>query len=363
MNRIKEYLSNIIHPFLAIGVSLIMGAFVIMAVGEQPMEIYRVMFKGAFGSLYYLSATLTRATPIIITGLGAAIAWNSNYMGIGGEGQMIWGGFIATIITLYMGGPVIVVLPVAILCAILFGGLYSIFSAYLLEKLNMSLAITTLMLNYVAQYVTFHYVSNVFLDTSGMARSVQTVQIDEGFFFMQLFDGYSLHIGFIIAVVLVFATWFFMNRTTVGYEFKMNGYNENFCKYGGIKSRKTMYLVLFISGALCAFGGVVEIYGVQHRFLQGMYVTTSFAWMGLVAALISGYNPIGVLFTSIILAAISTGGTAVDRSTDIPLEIASIIQGCITLFISARLVIQFRMKQKKKVVDPGLEKEGVTDGV
>jgi len=349
MNRVKRFFGNILQPTLAISVALLIGALVILAVGEKPLEIYGVMFKGAFGSLYYMSATLTRATPIIITGLGAAIAWNSSYMGIGGEGQMIWGGFIATLVTLYLGGPVWMVFIVAIACAIIVGGLYSIFSAYLLEKLNMSLAITTLMLNYVAQYVTFHFVSNVFLDDTGMARSVQTFPIKEQFFFKQLIEGYSLHLGFIFAVLLVIGMWLFMNKTSLGYEFKMSGFNRNFSQYGGIKSKRTMYLVLFISGALCAIGGAFEVYGVQHKYIHGIFVSTSFAWLGLNAALISNYNPIGILVTSIILAGITTGGAAADRSTDIPLEIAAIIQGCITLFISAKLIIEFRRKKKKKI--------------
>lgn len=352
---------SLLHPVLAFAVSLLIGAVIIMLTGENPLEIYGVMLHGAFGGKYYISSTLTRATPIIITGLGAAIAWSSNYMGIGGEGQMIWGGFIATIVSLHLGGPIWLVFTVAILCAVAAGGLYSLFSAWLLDKLKMSLAISTLMMNYIAQFVTFHFVSNVFLDTSGTARSVRTYGIDERLFFAKILPGYSLHSGFILAVILVLGLWFFMNRTNRGYEFRMSGFNLNFCDYGGINSRRTMYLVLFLSGALCAFAGVVEVYGVQHKYLHGMFVTTQFAWLGLNAALISGYNPIGVFFTSIVLAGISTGGAAIDRSTDVPLEISAIIQGCITLFISAKIVIEIRRK-RKQAAEPGTRGPGSGNG-
>lgn len=109
-----------------------------------------------------------------------------------------------------------------------------------------------------------------------------------------------------------------------------------------------MYLVLFLSGALCALGGMMEVYGMNHRYVHNMYVSTSFAWIGLIAALISNYNPWGVLVTAIILSGISTGGAAIDRSTDIPVEIASIIRGCITLFISAKIAFQYRIKITKE---------------
>ena len=338
MSKLKSTILNLLHPAFAIAVSLALGALVILISGDNPLEIYAVMLRGAFGGRYYLTSTLTRATPIIITGLGAALAWSSSYMGIGGEGQMIWGGFIAVIISLELNAPVPVVFIASVTAAAAAGGLYSMFSAWLLDKLEMSLAISTLMMNYAAQFVTFHFVSNVFLDTTGTARSVQTFGMSRDFFFPRIIPGYPLHIGFIFALILVLITWFFMNRTVLGYEFRMSGFNRGFADYGGIDARRTMYGVLFISGVLCALAGVIEVYGVQHRYLHGMFVTTSFAWLGLAAALISGYNPVGVLFTSVILAGISTGGAAIDRSTDIPLEISTIIQGCIILFISAKII-------------------------
>lgn len=347
-NEIKSYLSSLVHPVFAIGISLLVGAIVILMSGENPFEIYGVMLKGAFGNKYYILSTLTRATPIIICGLGAALAWSSSYMGIGGEGQMIWGGFMTAIVTIYMPGPIFIKFIVAIIVCVLSGGLYSLFSAWLFDKLEMSLAITTLMLNYVAQFVTYHYVSNIFLDresTRGMLG--QTHLIPEGIRLAPIFEGYSLHIGFIFAVILVGVMWFVMNKTKFGYESKMTGFNRNFCDYGGIHSKKIMYLVLFISGVIFALAGATEVLGLQHRYIHGMFVTTSYAWVGLNAALISNYNPIGVLITSIILAAIQTGGTAIDRATSIPVEVSSIIQGCITLFISAKIIINFRRNRKK----------------
>ncbi len=339
--KISILIRPLYQPTLAIFFALVVGGIVILFNGENPFEIYGVMIKGAFGSQYYLLATLTRATPIIICGLGAAIAWSSGYMGIGGEGQMIWGGFMSSVLLLYTPGPAIVKILVAILGAILFGGLYSALSAWLLDKFKMSLAISTLMLNYIAQYFTMHFVTNVFLDTSGDMKLIQTNMIDEGTRFARIIHGYTFHVGFFIAVAMVAIMWFIVNKTVFGYEAKMTGYNIHFCNYGGVKSKRVMYGVLFISGAVCAMAGVSEVMGVQYRYLHNAYVSGSFAWIGLNAALISGYNPIGVLITSIILAGIQTGGAAIGRSTEIPLEISSIVQGCITLFISAKITINF----------------------
>lgn len=351
-NKIKKIISPLYAPLFAISIALLFGAVVIMIAGENPIEVYQIMLKGAFGSQYYTFTTLTRATPIIITGLGAAIAWKSSYMGIGGEGQMIWGGFIAAITALYFPGGIVVKAIAAVIFATLFGGMYSAMTGWLLHKFDVSLAISTLMLNYIAQYVTWHYVANVYLDKSGDMKMTQTVAIDKELQLPKIVDGYSLHIGFIFAVILVFVVWFFMNKTTLGYEIRMTGFNMDFCNYGGVNSKKTMYLVLFISGAICALAGVFEVFGTQYKYIHNSYVSTQYAWVGLNAALISNYNPIGVLITSIILAGIQTGGSAIARSTSIPLEISSVIQGCVTLFISAKIVINFaKLKSKEKKED------------
>lgn len=340
-------LKPLAQPAMAIGFALIVGALVMLATGDNPLAVYATMFKGAFGSPYYIFTTLTRATPIIICGLGAAIAWSSNYMGIGGEGQMIMGGFTCAIVALNMPGPTWLRAICAIVAAMVVGGLYSLLSAWLLDKFKMSLAISTLMLNYTAQFVTMHFVANVFQDKVSNSKLTQTYMLDEGMHWPQLFKGQSLHFGFILAIIMVVLVWWMMNRTNFGYESRMSGYNKNFCDYGGISSKKIMYGILALSGVICALAGVNEVMGVQYRYIHNNYVSASYAWVGLNAALISNYNPVGVLLTSIILAGIQTGGGAIARSTNVPLEISFIIQGCITLFISAKIVFKRRKAPAK----------------
>jgi len=360
--KIQHLLTPLVQPFLALAFALLVGALAILVTGENPLTVYAAMFKGAFGGKYYLLTTLTRATPIIICGLGAAIAWSSNYMGIGGEGQMIVGGFVTAIVALYLPGPLWFRFVAAIVVAMAAGGLLSLLSAWLLDKFKMSLAISTLMFNYTAQYVTMHYTANVFQDTTGDAKLTQTLKLAEGLRFGRLFEGYSLHAGFILAVVLVVAVWFLQNRTTFGYESRMSGFNVTFCDYGGISSRKVMYGMLLLSGAICALAGAGEVLGVQYRYVHNNYVSASYAWVGLNAALISGYNPVGVFITSIILAGIQTGGAAIARSTSVPLEISSIIQGCITLFISAKIVIGMKKKGRKSGPVVGDKLAAAADG-
>lgn len=357
LNIAHNLLEPLKQPAMAIGFAFVIGAIAMLFAGANPIEVYLIMFKGAFSSQFYLSATLAKATPIILCGLGASVAWRANCFAIGGEGQMIFGALTAAVIAIYMPGPLWIKMIMSMLGGIAVGGGMSLISAYLFEKLQMSLSISTLMMNYASKFLAMGIVVMFFLDTGatqGMLK--QTKQIPEGMRFPRLNENYALTIGFFIAVVIVILVWFLLNKTKYGYESKMTGFNPEFCRFGGIDAKKIMYTSLFISGVLSAFAGVSEVYGTYFRYVSGSLVSGSTAWIGLNAALISAYNPIGVLISSIILASIQTGGTAISRFTTVPLEISQILQGCITLFISAKIIIKWR--RKKKIALKVVEGEG-----
>ena len=348
VKRLKPIFEPLLHPLFAIVLSLLAGSFAILLAGENPIRVYTIMFNGAFGSVFAMFATLTRATPIIICGLGAAIAWKSGYRGIGGEGQMIWGGFVAAIVALHGPGPPFIRIVLAVLAALIVGGAYSLLSAWLLDKFKVTLAISTLMMNYIAGFVTLHFVSNVFQDRLGPdVRIIQTEQLATYMRLPRFVMHHSLHYGFLFALALVALIWFLLNRTNFGYEARMTGLNPNFCNYGGVSSKKIMYGILALSGVISAFAGVVEVFGINYRYVHDSFTSASFAWIGLSAALISRFHPVGVLFSSILLAGITTGGSAVARATTLPIEISSIVQGAVILFVSAQILGIWKWGAKK----------------
>ncbi|MCL2367376.1 MAG: ABC transporter permease [Oscillospiraceae bacterium] len=358
VKRLKSIGSVLVHPLFAILVSLLIGSIAILAVGENPITVYRVMFVGAFGTEFALFATLTRATPIIICGLAAAIAWKSGYRGIGGEGQMILGGFVAAVVALYFPGPPALRIALAVILAIAVGGVYSMLSAFLLDKFKVSLAISTLMMNFIANFVVLYFVSHVFPDPADL-RIIQTEQLATYMRLPRILPQHTLHYGLFFALILVALAWFLLNRTNFGYESRMTGFNPAFSRYGGVSSRKIMYAVLALSGVISAFAGVVEVFGVNYRYVNAAFTSASFAWIGLSAALISRFHPVGVLFSSLILAGITTGGSAVARQTAMPIEISSIIQGAVILFISAQILVLWR-RSKKTAKSQGPEDETPT---
>ena len=129
----------------------------------------------------------------------------------------------------------------------------------------------------------------------------------------------------------------------------MGGFNPSFARYGGTKQVKVMIITMALSGAIASIAGTAEVFGLKYRYADGMLSSTSYAWTGLMAALIADLNPVGMFFVSIFLSGLQIGGSAIQRSLGIPLEIATIIQCCITLFVSVKLI--FKVRQKKPVRD------------
>jgi simple sugar transport system permease protein len=149
---------------------------------------------------------------------------------------------------------------------------------------------------------------------------------------------------------------FVLYKTTFGYESKMTGLNQDFATYGGVKSRKIMYFTMFFSGALAGLGGVLEVLGIRFLYLHEMLRSPAYAWTGLMAALISNFNPIGTVLCAIFLAGMQIGGAALERRSSIPLEITSIIQAVVILLISVKLLSRILIAARNRRLAKGGQK-------
>jgi len=339
---IKKFWNIIKQPFLAAIFGLMIGALFILIAGSDPINVYSEMFRKSFIQPYYLMQSLTRSTPIIVCAIATAAAWRAGYINIGVEGQMIIGSFVATVCAIMIPGPSIVVMVLSIIIGMVAGALYALIPALLKLKYNVSLVISTLMMNYIANYIVSYFVTYPLRDKSGDGLGQQTVMIDEGIRFLKFNSKYTFNVGFIVAIVIVLLFIYLTKKTTFGYESKMTGLNPHFAEYGGIKDKKTMLMTMALSGAIAAIAGITEIYGVKFRYSDAMFTSTSYAWTGLMSALIASLHPIGMFFSSIFLAGLQVGGQSIQRTAGIPLQLSTLIQCCITLFVSVKVVFNFR---------------------
>ncbi len=352
MDKLYRIGRPLVQPLIAIIVGLLVGAIAIIFVGGSVLETYAEMWKGSFGSFYYFTNTLSRATPIILIGLGVAIAFRAGFFNLGSEGQMLLGGLSAALTALYMPGPGWLKLLCAIIAGIIAGGLWSALAGFLDAKFKMNLLITTLLLNYIALFFTGYMVAFPFMDRTGSAAMAQSVMIDESAMLPKLLNGMSVHWGFIIAVAGAVLLFLFMKYTVKGYHIRMLGGNPLFASYGGVQRGKMMLLSMIISGGFAGLAGSVEVLGTQYRFIDQALSAPGYAWSGIMATLLAGSNPIGTLIAAILLAALQTGGMGMERNTDVPLEVSSIIQAVLILFVSAKFTYSF-IKRKKAGASDG----------
>lgn len=334
------------QPLVATAFGLLVGAIVILACGQSPIEVYKEMFQKSFFQPYYLFSTLTRRRPSssapwppVCPG-GPAIstwAWRARWSPVrwwppwwrcSCRARRCW----------WRSWP-----GIAGMAA---GALYALLPSVLVWKFNVSMVITTLMLNYVANYIASYFVTYPLKDTSGDGLALQTPEIDELMRLPRLSSTSTFNAGFIIAVLVVVFMVFVTRKTVFGYESKMGGYNPSFARYGGTKQVRVMLVTMALAGAIASLAGSAEVFGLKYRYADNMLSSTSYAWTGLQAALIAGLDPVGMFFVSIFLSGLQIGGSAIQRSLGIPLEIATIIQCCITLFVSVKVVIRVVKKPK-----------------
>ena len=351
MDKLAQYGRGLLQPLLAVVIGLIVGAIAIVSVGGSIIDTYAAMWKGAFGSSYFLANTLSRATPILLIGLGVALAFRAGFFNMGSEGQMVLGALSAALTAIYMPGPGFVKMIAAIMAGIVAGGLWSAFAGWMDAKFRVNLLISTLLLNYIAALFAGYLVSFPLKDRSGSAAMSQTVQLDSSVWLPKLFKGLSLHAGFIIAVAGAIILFLFMKYTVKGYEIRMMGGNPLFASYGGVQRGRLMLLSMFISGGFAGLAGSVEVLGTQYRFIDGALTSPGYAWSGIMATLLAGSHPIGTAFAAILLAALQTGGMGMERNTDVPLEVSSIIQAVLILFISAKITFSYIKRKKARSSD------------
>lgn len=328
-------------PLLAVLGAILIGGVIIAIMGFNPFQAYWEMFKGAFfgKNMTNLASTLNRAMPIVGMGLTAAVAFRAGFFNLGGEGQMVLGGVTAALVALNLPMLGRLGLPAALLSAAVVGGLFAVLAAFFQFRFNVPLLISTLLLNYPARYFASYLVTHPFRDIpSGMNQSYM---IPAGARFPLLVTGTQLHAGIFLTLALVIAAVWVIQRTVPGFEMRIAGQNPRFAVYSGINLRGLGYRVMFISGAIGGLVGAIEVLGVHYRFIDDSLTSPLYAWTGVMTALLSGSNPLGVLLAGSFFSAIQTGGFGMERGSEVPRELARVVQALIIMLVAARSSFRF----------------------
>jgi simple sugar transport system permease protein len=334
---------ELVYQVVAILFAFITGAAVLYVTGYSPVEAYTAMARGAFGDVFGIGQTLMQATPIIFTSIAFLVSYKAGLFNIGAEGQFLIGAIAAAVVGIYLEGlPWIIHAPFTLIAGMVAGGLWGFIPALLKTRFEAHEVITTMMLSYVAQFLTSYLVNYPFKAPGWVS---QTVRLPASAELARILPPTQLSAGIFIAVALVAVVWFLLKRTILGYELRAIGFNPTAAENAGIKINRGVIISLVLSGAIAGLGGAVEIMGVHKRFIDGF--SPGYGWDGLAVALVGGLNPVGSMLASILFGALRSGGMIMARSTGVPLDINILLQGLVILFVAAPALIRSLLRRRR----------------
>ena len=326
----------LIQALIITVITLLLAAGLIIACGADPREACQLFAKGIFGSGQGFAEIFVKACPLILTGLGCAVAYQTGFFTIGAEGQFYMGSLTATIVVLKfqesLPGPAVIIM--AVITAFVSGGIWAFIAAVFKAKFNISEIIVTIMLNYIAVNFLGYSVRGYLQDPEGhvpqSAKVIKEVQLQS------LIPATRFHAGIVIAFVSVAVIWFLMKKTTVGYALKAVGYNKRASGCAGIPVMKNIILSAVLSGGLAGLAGIIEVLATQKKLIEG--ISGGCGYTAVLIALIAFNNPIGVLFVSIFYAAMEVGAGSMQRKLGVPSAIVDILIGAVVILILARKI-------------------------
>ncbi len=335
--------NKVIQAIVIALITIIVGTGLIVMSNADPMEAYANFFRGIFGNLHGFCEVFVKATPLIFTGLGCAVAFRTGFFNIGAEGQFYMGALTSAMVALGLQGvPGIVRIILALIIGFLAGGIWALIAAIFKAKFGISEIIVTIMLNYIAINLIGLAVRTFLMDPAGSVP--QSAKIDESALLMQILPPTRLHVGFILALLAVVIVWYLLEKTTLGYEIKVVGFNKRAAACNGISVMKNIVISAFLSGGLAGLAGVVEVLAIQKKLLEG--ISSNCGYTAVLIALMAGNHPVGVVVASIAMAAMQVGANTMQRQLGVPSAIVDILVGLVVLLILAK-GLMVRKKAKK----------------
>lgn len=323
-------------PLAGVVAALAVAGIFLALLKTDPLTAYAAMLNGALGSTFGLTMTLVKATPLLLVGLGICIAFRANVINIGAEGQIIMGALAGAVVPISMpNAPGWFLIAAACVAGFASGALWGFIPGILKAKMRVNEILSTIMMNAIAlQFMNF-LLQGPLMDPENVKRGTflaQSARIPQQAWLPRLVPQTLLHAGLILAIVLAIVVYIFLWRTTIGYEIRAVGLSPDASRYSGISVPFNVALSLTLAGGFAGLAGVVEVIGVQHRLMDGL--TSGYGFTGIVAALLGGLHPLGLIPASIFFGGLLVGADKMQRAVQIPSALVTAILGMIVLLVS-----------------------------
>ncbi len=344
-------------PVFAIVLSLLAGAAVILLLGKNPLAAYQNLLQGSgilpkpsyagYKSMVTdFTSFLNAWTPMLFASLSVAVALRAGLFNIGVSGQMLAAGFIATLTVGYSPLGAVAAKPLVLAVGVLVGMAVGGAIGWLKHKFNINEVVSSIMLNYIAQYVisffiNTYYVNPVSRQSKAVSRAARLTLMDTPVGNLKM----DIPLGILLALLTAFLIQFLLERTVFGYEVKCVGINQNAARYAGVQVGKSVVSAMVLSGALAGLAGATYYLGYFGSIQPRVLPSTGFD--AVAVSLLANSHPIGIIFSSFLITIISKGSTYMSSSSGLESEIASVITGVILLFSACGAFIRYKVKSWK----------------
>lgn len=338
-----------VAPIGAIAFTLLVSSLLVLWAGAPVAPTWAALVRGGFGSVFAWTETLTRATPLILTGLAAAVAFKARLFNIGGEGQLYAGAVAAVAVGGLHGGegfaaPMPVLMVLMFLAAALAGALLLLGPALLKAKLGVDEVVTTLLLNFIVLLGVSALLDGPMKDPSAMGWP-QSVALQAPLELGKLVQGTRVHTGLLGAAGLALALWAVFKYSVFGFDVRALGANPRAAAFAGVPPLRTIVLVALLSGAIAGLAGAIEVAGRAGYVTLDM--SPGYGYSGIVIAMLGALHPLALVAAAVFVAGVLVGADSMSRAIGVPTYIADVIVAASLISVLvATLLAQYRVRWK-----------------
>jgi general nucleoside transport system permease protein len=329
-------------PLAAVAFTLAVTSLLVAWAGAPVGRAYALLLEGGFGSRFALTETLTRATPLILTGLAAALAFRARLFNIGAEGQL-YAGALAAVAVGAVEGPAWLMFPALLAAAALAGALLLLGPALLKTRLGVDEVVTTLLLNFIVLLFVGMMLDGPMKDPGAMGWP-QSVALPDTLQLGKLIERSRVHSGLLAALALAVVLWALLRFTTFGFEVRAVGANARAARFAGMAVGGVEVRVALLSGALAGLAGAVEVAGRTAYVTLDM--SPGYGYSGIVIAMLAMLNPLGVVLAAVFVAGMLVGADSMSRAVTVPTYIADVIVATsLIAMLVATMLTQYRVRR------------------
>jgi general nucleoside transport system permease protein len=341
---------SLASPVIALLLTAIIAALLFAALGKDPVKGLGIFFVEPLSGLRQLSEVLLKATPLIVIALGLAVCYRSNVWNIGAEGQYLLGALAGGGVALWLTTqgivlPRLIAVPLVLLSGVLGGMAWAGITALLRDKFNASEILVSLMLVYVAQQLVNYVVFGPWKDPQGF-NFPQTKTFDASTWLPNLMTGTRLHIGFVIALVMVALLWVFMFRMFRGFQLQVGGLAPAAARYAGFSARTSLWTAMLISGALAGLAGAMEAAGPLRQITP--HISTGLGFTAIIVCFVGRLHPVGIVCAGVLLSMMLIGGELGQSRLGLPNALTGVFQGLLlVLLLACDTLIHYRVRLRR----------------